>query len=251
MLSLEEKMAIIQNTEIFGRVPSEYFPLLAKRMGEKQYHAGAMLFREGDPGKHMLIICQGQIEVIKGEKTVLATLGEGDILGEMAPILGGKRSTSARAKGEATALFLRGEALRILMHKIPDLSLGILRLMGKRLQRANEAIQSAGTKNASPYALEVMSESQQEKLPLPEQLVIGRGDPAEKTPGRLNLKGSGKSKISRRHAEIFHRGDHYFVRDLGSRNGTKVNSITLEEIIALSEGDKIQIGEATLCFGKH
>jgi two-component system cell cycle response regulator len=52
--------------------------------------------------------------------------------------------------------------------------------------------------------------------------------------------------VSRRHCEISRRSDGLFwVRDLGSKNGTFVNGARIEEI-ELREGDKIQLGGLTL-----
>jgi len=53
--------------------------------------------------------------------------------------------------------------------------------------------------------------------------------------------------VSRRHAEIFRVGEMYFIRDLGSRNGTYVNDERISEEL-LRESDRIRIGQTTLVF---
>ena len=53
--------------------------------------------------------------------------------------------------------------------------------------------------------------------------------------------------VSRRHAEIFRIGELFFIRDLGSRNGTFVNSEKVSEVV-LRFGDQVQIGNTTLVF---
>jgi hypothetical protein len=53
--------------------------------------------------------------------------------------------------------------------------------------------------------------------------------------------------VSRRHAEIFCVGEMYFLRDLGSRNGTYVNDERISEEL-LREGDRVRIGQTTLTF---
>ena len=54
---------------------------------------------------------------------------------------------------------------------------------------------------------------------------------------------------SRRHAEIVHEGDAYFVVDLGSTNGTELNGrrVTREE---LTDGDRITLGATDIVFGR-
>jgi HD-GYP domain-containing protein (c-di-GMP phosphodiesterase class II) len=53
--------------------------------------------------------------------------------------------------------------------------------------------------------------------------------------------------VSRKHAEIFRIGEMYFIRDLGSRNGTFVNEEDISEEL-LRSGDEIRIGNTILTF---
>jgi len=55
-------------------------------------------------------------------------------------------------------------------------------------------------------------------------------------------------KSSRNHAEIFKQGDHYYVRDLASRNGTFLNEERLAGDTQLSFGDRISIGDTVMEF---
>jgi len=53
--------------------------------------------------------------------------------------------------------------------------------------------------------------------------------------------------VSRRHAEIYRRGPKYFVRDVGSLNGTYVNRKHVDDV-ELHDGDELQIGMFKLAF---
>lgn len=70
-------------------------------------------------------------------------------------------------------------------------------------------------------------------------LILGRDVAAG-----VHLKDAG---CSREHSEIFKIGEMYFIRDLGSRNGTYVNDNQITEEL-LREGDRILIGNSTLVF---
>ena len=72
-----------------------------------------------------------------------------------------------------------------------------------------------------------------------DNLVIGR----DEIPGGLQILDQG---ISRRHAEIFRIGEMYFLRDLGSRNGSYVNEERITEEL-LRVGDEVKIG-STICL---
>jgi pSer/pThr/pTyr-binding forkhead associated (FHA) protein len=54
--------------------------------------------------------------------------------------------------------------------------------------------------------------------------------------------------VSRKHARIFHEGESYFVEDMGSSNGTKVNG-TLVKRQELADGDAVTLGPVVFKFG--
>ncbi|MCX7935894.1 MAG: FHA domain-containing protein [Planctomycetota bacterium] len=57
------------------------------------------------------------------------------------------------------------------------------------------------------------------------------------------------SQVSRLHAEIRREGpDRYFIRDLGSSNGTRLNGIRIAQWIKLRDGDEISLGQTLLRF---
>jgi phosphoserine phosphatase RsbU/P len=53
---------------------------------------------------------------------------------------------------------------------------------------------------------------------------------------------------SRVHAEVRREGDGYLLQDLGSANGTLYNGATVEGVIHLTAGGRIQIGETEIIF---
>lgn len=54
--------------------------------------------------------------------------------------------------------------------------------------------------------------------------------------------------VSGRHAEILEVGEHLFIRDLGSTNGTYVNRRRIEQPTPISPGDHIEIADVELRF---
>ena len=53
---------------------------------------------------------------------------------------------------------------------------------------------------------------------------------------------------SRVHAEVRREGDEYVLQDLGSANGTLYNGATVEGVVHLTAGGRIQIGETEIVF---
>ncbi len=72
-----------------------------------------------------------------------------------------------------------------------------------------------------------------------EEVTIGRGD--------NNVLVFFDPKVSRNHAKIEKKGKNYFVTDLDSFNGTRINQELIKSV-ELKHGDEIRIGKASLVF---
>jgi hypothetical protein len=51
--------------------------------------------------------------------------------------------------------------------------------------------------------------------------------------------------VSRRHAQLWRDGERWFLRDLGSSNGTRVNGMRVVEDVEVRPGDRLSLGGAT------
>jgi serine/threonine-protein kinase len=82
--------------------------------------------------------------------------------------------------------------------------------------------------------------------------LIGRSDPHSHIFPEIDLsRFDPQTKISRRHARVFRKGDTFLVEDLGSVNGTVINDtlrLAPHQPRALESGDKLRLGETTLHF---
>lgn len=78
-----------------------------------------------------------------------------------------------------------------------------------------------------------------------EAVLIGRYDDAQDLLPEVDL--SADDAVSRRHAQIFRRGGRFWLRDLDSTNGTRLNGQWLapETDTPLSNGDVVELGEAS------
>jgi FHA domain len=56
--------------------------------------------------------------------------------------------------------------------------------------------------------------------------------------------------VSRRHAELRRHGDRWLLRDLGSRNGTRVNGVRLLDEAEVGPGDRVSFGDAGFRLGE-
>lgn len=66
----------------------------------RRYESNDIIFREGDPGGYAFFVLSGYVEIsteVKGERKFLATLGEGEIIGELSIFNKQPRTATAKA----------------------------------------------------------------------------------------------------------------------------------------------------------
>jgi pSer/pThr/pTyr-binding forkhead associated (FHA) protein len=86
----------------------------------------------------------------------------------------------------------------------------------------------------------IRGEQQRVLAPPESRMVIGRGDDAD----WAILDGD----LSREHAEVCRSWDGVTIRDLGSKNGTRVDGVKIKETVPLYDGARIELGGVVLEF---
>ena len=107
----------------------------------RDYAEGEIIFKEGDEGDRMYVIQSGRVQITKktssGEITI-ATLGKGEIFGEMALFDRLPRSATAAALDEARILSIDKKKLFQTIDRDPTLVLKTLESMSRRIRRLDE-----------------------------------------------------------------------------------------------------------------
>ena len=91
---------------------------------------------EGEPGKQFFILVSGTVEVLstrKGRLEQVATLGEGDVFGEISMLSGAPRTATVRAtSNDVRVLVADRGAFRELTEKHPAVHFGLTQLARER-----------------------------------------------------------------------------------------------------------------------
>lgn len=92
---------------------------------EARVDQGAVLWKEGDPGDHVILILEGFVEVThetpEGEVVTLRTLEAGSVLGEIAALDGRPRSATVKACAPCRIVRVPARDFRGLLHRRPDM----------------------------------------------------------------------------------------------------------------------------------
>jgi CRP-like cAMP-binding protein len=145
-MSLNQAVQVLQEMPLFRNVDQKQLRVVAM-MGESlTYRAKERLFEKGDEGDAAFIIIDGEVEVLVpaggGEQSV-ATLGKGEIFGELAVICDQTRSSAIAARTDLEALRLDRDVVLNLMREFPDISLEMVRILGGRLERTTRELSKA------------------------------------------------------------------------------------------------------------
>ncbi|HEX3735944.1 MAG TPA: Crp/Fnr family transcriptional regulator [Solirubrobacterales bacterium] len=107
----------------------------------RSFPAGTRVFHEGDSSDACYIVSEGSFRVTRehsdGRAITLATLGPGEIFGELAMLDGDRRSASAESITDGTLLALPAGDVRGLLARNPEIALKLVGGLVRRLRAAN------------------------------------------------------------------------------------------------------------------
>jgi CRP/FNR family cyclic AMP-dependent transcriptional regulator len=107
----------------------------------RSFPAATRVFHEGDSSDACYIVSEGSFRVTRehsdGRAITLATLGPGEIFGELAMLDGDRRSASAESITDGTLLALPANDVRNLLSRNPEIALKLVAGLVRRLRAAN------------------------------------------------------------------------------------------------------------------
>jgi len=136
---LKVEIGFLKNSEIFGSLSTEKLKIILDRGKVETHTPGSTIFRIGDPSDAIYVIKSGVVEICRAKgdhekMAVVAYLGEGDPIGEMAIMTGSSRASLARVPQRAEILKVEKRVFMDLLNQIPELSVSLLAILSKRLE---------------------------------------------------------------------------------------------------------------------
>ncbi|MEX2106827.1 MAG: Crp/Fnr family transcriptional regulator [Solirubrobacterales bacterium] len=169
----------------------------------RTFPAGTRVFHEGDNSDACYIVKEGSFRVTRehtdGRAITLATLGPGEIFGELAMLDGDKRSASAEALTDGELLALPAGDVRSLLARHPEIALKLVAGLVRRLRAANVRLSRQSFQTVPSRVAGILSQLSREAQ--------DGGEPGEVTI-RMNqtdlaqLAGTSRESVSRFLAEL-------------------------------------------------
>ena len=144
----EDIFGMIGHSPFFAELDREDVEMLAEFMQIYRAQPGDVIIREGDPGDYMLLLIQGQVDILKkshrNEVQHMTTVLPGTTIGEMSMIDGEPRFATCTAKETSTfAVLTRDDMVKIILEQ-PKLGAKILiklvTLLSQRLRQTSQKL---------------------------------------------------------------------------------------------------------------
>jgi CRP-like cAMP-binding protein len=143
--------AFLRDSELFENQPAEVVRAVLDQGRLIEYGPGEVLFRQGDEGDRLFVVKSGVLEVIAtptdgSEPTVVAYLGTGEVLGELALLTGSPRSATVRSPEHAVVFAVQKAVFLDLMDVLPAFSRNLCVVLAKRLETTTLKVPRASGK---------------------------------------------------------------------------------------------------------
>lgn len=136
--SLMERLELLHQVPLFAELNLDDLQSLDAQLRSRKVSTDELLFNEGDPGDCLYILVSGELAVSrkndKGENILLAKLGAGQPVGEMALLDELPRSATAVATCDSEILRLDKLRFHSLVMQRPQILLGMCKVLATRLR---------------------------------------------------------------------------------------------------------------------
>lgn len=203
MTSAEESaVGLLRRVPLFAELDEGELERFSRVAIPRSYPEGTRVFHEGDHSDACYIVRSGTFRVTRehpdGRAITLATLGEGDIVGELAMLDGEVRSASVETLGgEGELLALPAKDVRALLERHPEITVKFVAALTRRLRAANERISRQSFQTVPSRVAGVLS-----------QMVAEAGEEGHQVTIRMNqadlaqLAGTSRESVSRFLADL-------------------------------------------------
>lgn len=135
---------LLRSVPLFADLEPEELESFSQVAVPRSFPAGTRVFHEGDTSDACYIVSSGSFRVTRehsdGRAITLATLGRGEVFGELAMLDHDVRSASAEALDEGELLALPASEVRALLARHPEISVKLVAALVRRLREANARI---------------------------------------------------------------------------------------------------------------
>jgi CRP-like cAMP-binding protein len=133
LLSVIERVLILQNVDVFSEVPTEHLAHVASIAQEVSYAAGDTVFEASDPSDAMYVVLEGEVKLSRGSQVVTVARTD-DAFGTWSLFDDQPRVVDAVAVRESHLLKLAASDFIDLLADNVEITQGVLKGIVRRLR---------------------------------------------------------------------------------------------------------------------
>ena len=145
-MSPGQSIDLLSRVPLFSELSREELERISRVSVARSFPAGVRVFHEGDHSDACYLVRTGDLRVTRehpdGRAIALATLGPGDIFGELAMFDDERRSATIETIDALDVLAILGPDMRRLMLRRPQLAVALAASLSRRLRTTNERLAS-------------------------------------------------------------------------------------------------------------
>ena len=160
--SVEETAALLAQVSVFSELGRAELEQVAEVAVPRSFHAGEVVFREGDESNTSYIVREGHARAVRqhsdGRVLTLANFGPGEVFGELAMFDSDRRSATIEAIDDLDLLAILGADMQRLMREHPDIAVKLVVTLGRRLRELNDRLTRQSFQTVQSRVATVLSE---------------------------------------------------------------------------------------------
>jgi len=103
----------------------------------RKFPKNSEVIRKGDPSENLYIVVNGKVAVVGQGGVLIASLGKGEVFGEMSLLSGEPAVATVTAVEPVKVLYMPGKDFRRILNRFPSLQMYLARLLSQRLAKSN------------------------------------------------------------------------------------------------------------------
>jgi CRP-like cAMP-binding protein len=137
-----DRRALLKSTGLFAKLSTRLIERVAACVVSKSVPRGNTICTKGDPGSSLFVICRGTVKIsspsVDGRDALFNLFGKGDIVGEIALLDGGPRTTDAVAITDCELFVIERRDFLPLMREEPEIALRIIEILCRKVRLTTE-----------------------------------------------------------------------------------------------------------------
>ena len=167
----------LKNCDLFSRIASQDIAELETQSRMRQLKRGEPVYLPNQEADAVILVAQGRVKICHatpdGKQSILGFIDAGEIFGELALLGGTQRDEYVETTEKSTLVLIPKLALQRIIHRHPELVIGVTKIIGLRRQRIQRRLRNLLFRSNRERVIHLLLElAEKYAEPAPEGLLL-------------------------------------------------------------------------------